>query len=262
MLKRSLSVVLVFSFAGTVAHSQTMPKVEQNSDKSSCSNILALAGDVNINCSALTPEQKKTLASIPSILRKILANEIDTKAVMDKLDELVAAGSRPTVIQSSSGGINVQQGTIGADSPIINSPITIGNLPKAISVQDLVVLKKYFLDAKNKSKVQISADQYSGAAPLPDDFYDALKGGGWTMVDAGVIALMGFSPPGRKFQGAVVTVTGEPLSEGEIPHFDLFDPLYYIGNALQALNVPHVLKRDKSQPEGIISIFFEGGFPN
>ena len=137
--------------------------------------------------------------------------QIDTKAVMDKLDEILAATSRPatlTAVQSNTGGVNIQQGTTGADSPIINSPISVGNIQKAISIQDMVVLKKYFLDAKSKSKVQISADQFSGAVPLPDNFYDSLKGGAWTMVDAGVNHMMLFSSPGRKLQGAVVTVTG------------------------------------------------------
>jgi len=266
MLKRSLNVViLVFSFVAIVAHGQTVPNLDQNSAKSACSNIVALAGDVTINCSSLTSEQKKTLDTIPAILRKILAKQIDTKAVMDKLDEIVAATSRPaipTTVQNNNGGINIQQGTIGADSPIINSPITVGNIPKAISVQDMVVLKKYFLDAKSKSKVQISADQFSGAVPLPDDFYDALNGGQWTMVDAGVNHMIVFSAPGKKFQGAVVTINGEPLPGGQMPYLNASDPIFYIGNALEALKIPHALARNKNQPEGVISITFEGGFPD
>jgi hypothetical protein len=265
MLKQSLNVILALSFIATVAHGQSTPKIEQNSNKSVCSNIVALTGDVHINCSSLTPEQKKTLDTIPAILRKILANEIDPKTVMEKLDEILAAASRqatPSVAQSNSGGINIQQGTTGADSPIINSPITVGNIPKAISVQDMVVFKKYFLGAKSKAKIKISADQFSGAVPLPDDFYDALKGGGWTMVDAGVIQVMAFSAPGKRFQGAVVTINGEPLPEGQLPSIDTSDPLFYIGNALEALKIPHGLNRNKTQPEGVISISFQGGFPN
>jgi hypothetical protein len=265
MLKRSLNVVLALSFIATGAHGQSKPNLEQNSARSACSNIVALTGDVNINCSSLTPQQKKTLDTIPAILRKILANQIDTKTVMDKLDEILAATSRPatlTAVQSNSGGINIQQGTTGADRSIINSPITVGNIPKAISVQDMVALKKYFLDAKSKSKVQISADQFSGAAPLPDDFCDALKGGQWTMVDAGVNHMTVFSAPGKKFQGAVVTINGEPLPDGQMTYVDASDPIFYIGNALEALKIPRILKRNKNQPEGVISITFEGGFPD
>jgi len=265
MLKRSLNVVLTLSFIATGAHGQSIPNLEQNSAKSGCSDIVALAGDVTINCSSLTSEQKKTLDTIPAILRKILAKKIDTKAVMDKLDEIVAATSRPaipTTVQNNNGGINIQQGTIGADSPIINSPITVGNIPKAISVQDMTLLKKHFLDAKSKSKIQVSADQFSEAVPLPDDFYDALKGGQWTMVDAGVNHVIGFSAPGKKFQGAVVTINGDPLPDGQMTYVDASDPIFYIGNALEALKIPRILKRNRNQPEGVITIAFEGGFPD
>jgi len=123
------------------------------------------------------------------------------------------------------------------------------------------VLRNYFLAAKSKSKIQISADQFSGAVPLPDDFYDALKNGGWTMVDAGVNHMMLFSAPGRKFQGAVVTVKGEPLTEGQIIQVDGSDPIFYIGNALQSLKIPRTLQRNENQPEGVIAVTFEGGFP-
>jgi hypothetical protein len=108
MLKRSLNVVLTLSFIATGAHGQGISNVEQNSARSACSNIVALTGDVNINCSSLTPQQKKTLDTIPAILRKILANQIDTKTVMDKLDEILAATSRPatlTAVQANSGRV-------------------------------------------------------------------------------------------------------------------------------------------------------------
>jgi hypothetical protein len=117
MLKRSINVVLTLSFMTTGAHGQSMPNLEQNSAKSACSNIVALSGDVNINYSSLTPQQKKTLDTIPAILRKILANQIDTKAVMDKLDEILAATSRPatlTAVQSNTGGINIQFSRLGS----------------------------------------------------------------------------------------------------------------------------------------------------
>jgi hypothetical protein len=42
-----------------------------------------------------------------------------------------------SLVQSNSGGVNVQQGTTGINSPIINSPITIGDTPKAITPVDM-----------------------------------------------------------------------------------------------------------------------------
>ncbi len=49
---------------------------------------------------------------------------------------------------SNSGGINVQQATTGDSSPIINSPITVGDVPKRISAKDLVTITQYLEDAK------------------------------------------------------------------------------------------------------------------
>jgi hypothetical protein len=57
-----------------------------------------------------------------------------------------------SISQSNSGGINVQQGTTGNNSPIINSPITVGDVPKSISPQDMSALTSYFLNAKTKPK--------------------------------------------------------------------------------------------------------------
>src|SRR5205814_4930858 len=119
---------------------------------------------------------------------------------------------------------NVQQGTTGANSPIINSPITIGDIPKSVSPQDMATLTSYFLSARNKSKVKIRADQISGAAPFPDDFYRALKSAGWTMLEAGVNNYVGISAPGQRFQGAIVTIKGEPRKPGEEISFEPSDP--------------------------------------
>jgi hypothetical protein len=52
------------------------------------------------------------------------------------------------------------------------------------------------------------------------------------------------------------------LSEEEIIYVDVSDPVSYIGNALQALKIPRILERKKDQPEGVISITIEGGFPD
>jgi hypothetical protein len=49
---------------------------------------VALAGNVDIKCSSLTPAQRKIIEGIPAILNKILANQLDTEAVMAKLDEM------------------------------------------------------------------------------------------------------------------------------------------------------------------------------
>jgi len=71
---------------GSQAFGQTLPSVTQDAKNSSCSNIVALAGDVKIDCSSLTPAQQKIIESIPSILHKILANQVDAETILSKLD--------------------------------------------------------------------------------------------------------------------------------------------------------------------------------
>jgi hypothetical protein len=252
----NLELALLLGVAA-IANGQTTPTVTQTAAQSSCVNIVALSG-AKVDCSTLTPAQKKALENIPSILKMALENQEYLDEIMKKLDEIPRGG---LVQQNNSGGFNIQQGTTGENSPIINSPITVGNIPKAISPTDKTSLTQYFLQAKSKAKVQIAADQYTGEAPFPDDFYDALKGGGWEMVDAGVRRDVVMFSAGRQFQGAIITVNGDPIPEGQTIQANESDPLLYIGNALKAFKIPVSLIRDKKQPEGIISVQFVGGFP-
>jgi hypothetical protein len=112
-----ISVVLCLALSAISAYGQNPPGVEQKSDKSACSNIVALAGNISVNCSSLTPEQKIALERIPAILNKILANELDANLVMKKLDEMIQANSRPTETVNAPNGI----GSIG--STLINPQV-------------------------------------------------------------------------------------------------------------------------------------------
>lgn len=67
---------------------QTPPSIKQESKDSTCSNIVALAGNIDIKCSNLTPAQRKIIEGIPAILNKILSNQIDPSVLMDKLEEI------------------------------------------------------------------------------------------------------------------------------------------------------------------------------
>jgi hypothetical protein len=130
---------------------------------------------------------------------------------------------KSSLFQSNSGGVNVQQGTTGDNSPIVNSPITIGSVPKDISPQEMDSIIRYLSSAPIKARVRITADQFSGNAPFPEKFYDALKNAGWNMLDDGVNSMMEFSPPGKKFQGAVLYVNGIPLKPNEIAYPEASD---------------------------------------
>jgi hypothetical protein len=86
--KTAISTIIVL--ASLSCSGQTKPTIRQHAKNSACSNIVALAGNVNINCSSLTPEQRKLINGIPDVLRKLLANQIDPKAVLVALDQIKA----------------------------------------------------------------------------------------------------------------------------------------------------------------------------
>jgi hypothetical protein len=86
--QRGLKIVIVLAAAASLGLCQTSPTVKQDAKDTTCSNIVALSGNVSINCSALTPAQRKLIESIPAMLNKILAQQLDPDAVMAKLDEI------------------------------------------------------------------------------------------------------------------------------------------------------------------------------
>jgi hypothetical protein len=109
---KAASSAFVFSLA--LAHAQNGPTVQQKSEKSTCSNIVALTGNVNLNCSSLTPEQKKILERIQVLLKKILANQSDSKALLDKIDKmeemnLSCEGGNCAQSKDQTGGITAGQ---------------------------------------------------------------------------------------------------------------------------------------------------------
>lgn len=78
--------VLLFACTSGLIYGQTkQPSIEQKAEKSVCANIVALTGNVNMNCSnlsSLTPAQKKALADIPEILKMALANQNYLDAIL------------------------------------------------------------------------------------------------------------------------------------------------------------------------------------
>jgi hypothetical protein len=82
---------------------------------------------------------------------------------------------------------------------------------------------------KGKAIIKIEADQYSSAEPFPDDFYQALQDGGWTMMQGGVEKYTRYVQvaSGKDFQGVMITFSGEPIVGGM--YFDESNPVYYIG---------------------------------
>lgn len=107
---RTKACIVMIGVVPIVLHAQ---RVTQQSEKSLCSNIVALAGDAKINCSSLTPEQRKAIEQIPSILRAALTSQDYLKAIKAKLDEM-SHGGTSMVVQSGGVGSIGQQGGITA----------------------------------------------------------------------------------------------------------------------------------------------------
>jgi hypothetical protein len=89
-LLRTISAIFMLILSSLQA-GQTPSSIKQDAKNSPCSNIVALAGDVKLDCSSLTPKQQQIIESIPVMLRTIIANQLDPKAVMDKLEEIAKA---------------------------------------------------------------------------------------------------------------------------------------------------------------------------
>jgi hypothetical protein len=256
-----MKAVVVFLLSITVATvlSQTPPASGTATAKGAC-DIASIGNDntIRINCGVGEEQGKKMIG----ILNKILANQLDPTVVMTKLDEILATRTAAQQSQVNSGGINIEQGTTGANSPIVNSPITVGDMPKRIAAEDMTRVVQYLSAARSKTTIDIQADQYSGASQFPDDVYQAFKDAGWNMKEPGVNRYMGFSAPGPRFQGAVVVIHGEPMKQGEQIFVSATDPLFYVGNVLKAFQVERSLDRRQNQEDGLITINFEGGFPS
>ena len=172
-----------------------------------------------------------------------------------------AASKAPTapsgsIVQNNSGGVNVQQGTTGTNSPIIDSPITIGTLGKAITPKNKAVLAALFLNAKAKCRVLITADQHNAATPLPQDFLDVLVAGKWPV--SGVDAYTDLSAATYGSGGAMVMIRSDHSNEDQDRRFDDSEPIFYILKALQTENIRYVIYRSPLFTENTIKVDFRG----
>jgi hypothetical protein len=140
----AIESVIIICFA-SFGRSQTAPQVHQTATWSTCSNIVALSG-AKVDCSNLTPAQKKALEGIPSILKMTLENRDYFEAVMRKLDEISKAdAATPSINVTTNGanspGVGVNTGivsvvsgdaglihsfsiTLTIDVPTISQPVT------------------------------------------------------------------------------------------------------------------------------------------
>lgn len=181
-----------------------------------------------------------------------LAEELKSKS--PPMSQDCAPGANCTTSSERHGGINVQQATTGDNSPIINSPITIGDVPKRIASGDRDTLSHYLLKAKKKLRVRVDALQGSNSKRFADDLFDVFKKGQWD-VGTRVYESMGM---GEKFPGAVVSIKERTTTASNVISITDDDALFYVGKVLDKLKVPCVLIQNPNMPEDLIDIRFEG----
>ncbi|MGD0546640.1 MAG: hypothetical protein ABR991_02285 [Terracidiphilus sp.] len=161
-LRKSLLLLIsaVWLLPSISAQNRATSEIRQKADQSTCSNIVALSGRVDINCSSLTPEQAKLLARIPGILNRILANQPDPELLMRKLDEILAAQQklRPpkAVIEVNSlehvGNLEIRNLSYGSKAIHLDFMIDLrntGNVPATnVAFANRLVFERTILGEK------------------------------------------------------------------------------------------------------------------
>lgn len=153
-MKERSRLKLVFLLFAVVFRlpAQTTPAVRQDAKNSSCANIVALAGNVSLNCSTLTAAQQKALDAIPAILNKILSDQLDPDAVMKKLDEILHAvnpnlqvrayfcnGTWRDMGPSANAGLSIN---VGGDDSVFKQMIELNNTGKYADLLNLCTAQK------------------------------------------------------------------------------------------------------------------------
>jgi hypothetical protein len=113
-----------------IANSQSTPSIQQKSERSMCANVIALIGDVKMNCSDLTEEQKKALKDIPAILKMAVTNQNYLADIKAKLDSM--SMQQPTVTNNCPNGICISGGQV--DHPTVNNNLS-ESLPHLLGFQ-------------------------------------------------------------------------------------------------------------------------------
>jgi hypothetical protein len=200
-------------------HAWTQSRSERDFAKEVCTSVAAIPDPLPEPDKPITRQQPKRTPAVPPA---------------------IPPGS---IIQANSGGLNIQQGTTGSNSPIINSPITVGKTPKAISPEEMKELVQFLRSSPQKPLITVGADEFSSDIPFPRDFLKALEDAGWQTRGG---PLQG--PNGREnmlpyFRGARVFLS---VPDGMDRRVKDADPVAFILTALHGLKVPCTLEISSS----------------
>jgi len=115
-----------------------------------------------------------------------------------------------SVSQNNSGGVNVQQTTTGDNSPIINSPITVGTvamrIPEAKKLEIISVL------AQHPARIGVTLVQ-GGDSEFARDWRDVLIAAGWETGGGGIGS---FIPTSGDMDGIWINIPGDVPKDGRV----------------------------------------------
>src|ERR1017187_709758 len=163
-LRTSIELIGLFLSVAVLSSGQVSPTVKQIAKNSPCANIVALSG-AKVDCSNLTPAQKKALDSIPSILKLALTDQDYLDAIMRKLDEISRVPMQPNATNNAPGGFAVSGGTL------INPQVT--NLgPPDPKIENFEIVPAVPSSAPNENPM--TAFRFSLSAPLSGQKFIAI----------------------------------------------------------------------------------------
>ena len=198
--RTAIELMLIVWFAA-FAIGQTAPTVHQTATRSSCSNIVALSG-AKVDCSNLTPAQKKALENIPAILKMALANQDYLDSIMAKLNEMSKA-------QAQSSSNSVVGNVVTGNQNILgnNNQLNVGAFPpRHVPANENKELTDFL--AAYPSKVSVYYPANDGEAfNYAMEIVAILKAAGWTVNGpAGVMTISNIP-----LYGSAVVYRGEKV---------------------------------------------------
>ena len=153
-----------------------------------------------------------------------------------------------SLVQNNSGGVNIQQGTTGNNSPITNSPINVGDVTKRISKEQIRNVGVLLSHCANKPKVDILGDQYSARGPFLDQLHALFTDAGFVMLEPRPNMRMIIGASAKELAQVSITEYGEPVAPGSVVQINSSDPAFCVLGALKALGLEPTVSRSKNNP--------------
>jgi hypothetical protein len=196
----------------TVASQACGQTVTLRSDRSICSNVVALTGDVKINCANLTQAQKKAIEEIPAILKTALTNEQYLQAIKTKLDEVAnKQGVNASNGIATKGDSNVTGNVVTGNQNILgnNNQLNIGKYQsRKLATDNLAEIEKYLAETPTKAVVQyVQGD--GEPAEYAQQIVDMLRAAKWDV--EGPSGVMIFTASGGPEYGVTIRYVGEKV---------------------------------------------------